>query len=125
MVGYPEARLEGTSFQRLAKLQAEDPDPGVREQAALVMSTGRETQAVLDAFRASFPREKNVCVRWALVRFAVRAAGAQALPLLKDFARQDARFQRDYTEFKALYDAGHVDFNRVFLEKATHHRCGG
>ncbi len=123
MVGYPEARLEGTSFQRLAKLQAEDPDPGVREQAALVMSTGRDTQAVLDAFRASFTQEKNLCVRWALVRFAVRAAGAQALPLLKDFARQDPRFQRDHAEFKALYDAGHVDFNRVFLEKAVHHRC--
>jgi len=47
----------------------------------------------------------------------------KALPLLKDFARQDARFQPDYAEFKALYDAGQVDFNRVFLDKAIHHRC--
>jgi hypothetical protein len=123
MVGYPDARLESTVLQRLAKLQAEDPHPGVREMAALVMSTGRDTQAVLDAFRASFPREKNECVRWAIVRYAVRAAGPQALPLLKDFARQDARFQRDHAEFKALYEAGQVDFNRVFLNKANHHRC--
>ncbi len=122
---YPEARIEGKSLQQMAKLLAEDPDPGVREMAALVMSSGRDTQAVLDAFRESFPREKNLCVRWALVRYAVRAAGPEALPLLKDFARRDARFQRDYAEFKALYDAGQVDFNRVWLGKATHHRCEG
>ena len=120
---YPDARIEGRSLQQLAKLQAEDPDPDVREMAALVMSSGRDTQAVLDAFREAFPREKDKCVRWAIVRFAVRAGGPQALPLLKDFARQDARFQPDYAEFKALYDAGQVDFNRVFLDKAIHHRC--
>jgi hypothetical protein len=123
---YPDARIEGPALQQMAKLQAEDPDPDVREMAALVMSSGRDTQAVLDAFRASFPREKSECVRWALVRFAVRAAGPRALPLLKDFARQDTRFQRDYAEFKALYDAGHVDFDHVFLNKPTHnHRCEG
>jgi hypothetical protein len=123
MGGYPDARIDGPLLQQLAKLQREDPDADVREMAALVMSSGRDTQAVLDAFGESFPREKNECVRWAIVRYAVRAAGAQALPLLKDFARQDARFQRDHAEFKALYDAGHVDFNRVFLNKASHHRC--
>jgi hypothetical protein len=122
---YPDARIEGSSLQQLAKLQAEDPDPGVREMAARVMSSGRDTQAVLDAFRESFPREKDVCVRWALVRYAVRAAGPGALPLLKDFARQDARFQQDHADFKALYDAGQVDFNQVFLGKRTHHRCEG
>lgn len=122
---YPGARIEGPSLQQLARLQAEDPDPGVREMAALVMSSGRDTQAVLDAFREAFPREKDRCVRWAIVRFAVRAAGPQALPLLKDFARQDARFQQDYADFKALYDAGEVDFDRVFLGKAIHHRCEG
>jgi hypothetical protein len=122
---YSDARIEGQALEQLARFQAEDPDPGVREMAALVMSSGRDTRAVLDAFRASFPREKDVCVRWALVRYAVRAAGPGALPLLEDFARQDARFRRDFAEFKALYDAGHVDFNQVFLRKRNHHRCGG
>jgi len=122
---YPDARIEGKPLQRLAKLLTGDPDPGVREMAALVMSAGRDTQAVLESFREAFPREKDVCVRWALVRYAVRAAGPGALPLLKDFAKQDARFQRDYAEYKALYDAGHVDFNSVFLAKARHHRCEG
>ncbi|MFY0563136.1 HEAT repeat domain-containing protein [Archangium lansingense] len=122
---YPDARIDGPSLQQLAKLQLEDPDPGVREMAALVMSSGRDTQAVLDAFANAFPQEKKECVRWAIVRYAVRAAGPRALPLLKDFAKQDARFRQDYTEFKALYDAGQVDFNRVFPRKAIHHRCGG
>ncbi|WP_239470175.1 hypothetical protein [Archangium violaceum] len=122
---YPGARIEGKSLQGMARFLTEDPAPGVREMAALVMSSGRDTQAVLDAFRESFPREKNECVRWALVRFAMRAGGAQALPLLKDFARQDARFQRDYVDFKGLYDAGQVDFDRVFPLKAIRHRCEG
>lgn len=125
MATYTDARIDGPSLQQLAKLQREDPDAEVREMAALVMSSGRDTQAVLEAFGTSFPREKNECVRWALVRYAVRAAGAGALPLLQDFARQDARFQRDHAEFKALYDAGQVDFDRVFPRKANHHRCGG
>ncbi|WP_375769936.1 HEAT repeat domain-containing protein [Archangium gephyra] len=122
---YPDARIEGPSLQQLAKLQREDPDPDVREMAALAMSSGRDSQAVLDAFRESFPQEKNECVRWAIVRYAVRAAGARALPLLKDFAQQDARFRQDHADFKALYDAGQVDFNRVFPDKANHHRCEG
>jgi hypothetical protein len=123
MGSYPGARVEGPSLQRLMKLQAEDPDPGVREMAALVMSSGRDTQTVLDAFRQSFPQEKNLCVRWAIVRYAVRAAGAGALPLLSELAKQDSRFRKDYAEFKALYDSGQVDFDRVWLGKNTHHRC--
>lgn len=120
---YPDARIEGQSLQDLAKLQLEDPDPNVREMAALVMSSGRDTEAVLEAFRKSFPREKDECVRWAIVRYAMRAGGTRALPLLKDFAQQDARFRQDYTDFKALYDAGQVDFDRAYLGKAVHHSC--
>ncbi|HEX5748563.1 MAG TPA: HEAT repeat domain-containing protein, partial [Archangium sp.] len=120
---YPDARLDGASVQQLAKLHLEDPDPDVREMAALVLSSGRDTQAVLEAFRQSFPQEKNECVRWAIVRYAVRAAGARALPLLKDFARQDARFQQDYADFKTMYEAGQVDFDRAFIGKTIHHSC--
>jgi HEAT repeat protein len=120
---YPDARIGDATLRQLAKLQAEDPDPDVREMAARVMSSGRDPRAVLEAFRQSFPREKNECVRWALVRYAVRAAGAGALPLLEDFARQDARFRQDYAEFKSLYDSGLVDFDQVFLGKPNHHRC--
>lgn len=120
---YPDARIGDTSLRQLTKFLSEDPDPDVREMAARVMSSGRDTQAVLEAFGQAFPREKNECVRWALVRYAVRAAGAGALPLLEDFARQDTRFRQDYTEFKSLYDSGLVDFNQVFLGKPNHHRC--
>jgi hypothetical protein len=120
---YPDARIDGQSLQQLVKIQREDPDPDVREMAALVMSSGRDTEAVLGAFGKSFPQEKNECVRWAIVRYAVRAAGPRALPLLKEFAQQDARFRQDYADFKALYDAGQVDFDRVFLGKANHHSC--
>ncbi len=120
---YLDARVEGPSLAQVMKLHAEDTDAGVREMAALLMSSGRDTQAVLAAFRQSFPKEKDRCVRWAILRYAVRAGGAGALPLIEDFARQDARFRRDAQEFKALYGSGQVDFNRVWQGKGIHHRC--
>jgi hypothetical protein len=120
---YLDARVEGDSLARVMKLHAEDGDAGVREMAALLMSSGRDTGAVLEAFRQSFPKEEDRCVRWAIVRYAVRAGGAGALPLLEDFARRDARFRKDVQEFKALYGSGQVDFNRVWQGKALHHRC--
>ncbi|HSP79168.1 MAG TPA: HEAT repeat domain-containing protein, partial [Myxococcaceae bacterium] len=120
---YPDARLDAQATERLAKLHLEDPDPDVREMAALVLSSGRDTDTVLDTFRQSFPKEQELCVRWAILRFAVRAAGPEALPLLQDFARQDPRFQQDYLDFKRLYDSGQVDFDRAWLDKPIHHNC--
>jgi hypothetical protein len=126
MLGYPDARLEGAAVASLAALMKKDPNPWVRELAALVLSSGRDTQGVLGHFREAFPAEKERCVRWALVRYAVRAGGAQALPLLRDFARIDPRFQQDLVDFQALYDAGHVDFNHVWMNKRVRHpACEG
>ncbi|HLL03119.1 MAG TPA: HEAT repeat domain-containing protein [Myxococcaceae bacterium] len=126
MLGYPDARLESAAVTQLATLMKKDPVPLVRELAALVLSSGRDTQAVLGHFREAFAPEKERCVRWALVRYAVRAGGAQALPLLRDFARIDPRFQPDAADFQSLYGAGHVDFNRVWLNKRVRHpTCDG
>lgn len=121
MSTYLDARLDSASVEALAKRMREDPNAGVREMAALALSSGRDTQAVLKHFREAFPAEKERCVRWALVRYAVRAAGPQALPLLRDFARADRRFQPDAEEFKALYDAGHTDFDRLWPDKKVRH----
>lgn len=120
---YPAARLDKQSVEQLARLHATDPSPEVREMAALVMSSGRDTEAVLGHFRQSFPAEKELCVRWAILRFALRAGGPSALPLVQEFARKDPRFQQDYLDFKSLYDAGHVDFDRVWLNKPIRHQC--
>jgi hypothetical protein len=120
MAGELEARLPGPAVAALGAVLKEDPDKQLRELAALVLSTGRDTQAVLEHFRQAFPTEKEPCVRRALVLFAARAAGAQALPLLRDFARADPRFKQDVADFQALYAAGHVDFNRVYMNKRQH-----
>jgi hypothetical protein len=126
MLGYPDARLEGPAVAALAALMKKDPDPLVRELAALVLSSGRDTQAVLEHFRGAFPLEGQRCVRWALVRYAVRAGGAQALPMLRDLSLRDSRFKKDVADFQALYDAGHVDFNHVWLNKQVRHpACEG
>jgi hypothetical protein len=128
MGGYPDARLDAGSVAGLAELMKTDPDPLVREMAALVLSSGRDTQAVLQHFREAFPAEKERCARWALLRYAVRAGGVQALPLVHDFAKVDRRFQQDAAEFQRLYDAGYVDFNHVWVNltgKERHPTCEG
>ncbi len=121
MATYPNARLEDASMAGLAALMKKDPAPSVREMAALALSSGRNTQAVLAHFREAFPAEQNLCVRWALVRYAVRAGGPGALPLVEDFAKADRRFARDASDFRALYASGLTDFDRVWLGKRVHH----
>jgi hypothetical protein len=121
MATYPNVRLEDASVAGLAALMKTDPAPSVREMAALALSSGRDTEAVLRHFREAFSAEQNLCVRWALVRYAVRAGGPQALPLLEDFARVDKRFARDAADFRVLYASGLTDFDRVWLGKRVHH----
>jgi hypothetical protein len=79
----------------------------------------------LEVMREVFERDTNVCVRWAAVRFSVRAAGPAALPLLDHFARIDPRFAIDAAEFRAIYAAGVRDFADVWLRKVEHHDCNG
>ncbi len=120
---YPAARVDAASVKGLSSLLKGDPDPDVREMAALVMSTGRDTDMVLDAYREAFRAEKSLCVRLAILIYTLRAGGAAALPQVQDYARQDRRFEQDYADFKTLYGAGHTDFDRVWLGKKMHHQC--
>lgn len=120
---YPGARLDEASVTELARLMREDPDADVREMAALVLSTGRDTEAVLRHYAEAFRTEKSRCVRLAILRYTLRAGGAAALPQVQDYARQDRRFEQDHADFKALYDAGHTDFDRLWLNKRMRHRC--
>ncbi|NMO21671.1 hypothetical protein HPC49_32670 [Pyxidicoccus fallax] len=123
MGSYPAARLEAETVTELARLMREDPDAAVREMAALVMSNGRDTNAVLQHYAESFRGEKSLCVRAALLRYTLRAGGAEALPQVKEYARLDRRFEQDFADFKALYDAGHTDFDRLWPNKRMRHRC--
>ncbi len=123
MSTFAGARFDSGALDKLAGLQT-DPSPRVREMAAQAMASGRDTQRVLEHFRKSFGAENDLCVRWAIFLNAVRAGGVRALPLLQDLAQQDPRFLEDYTEFKALYEEGYTDFDRMFPIKPIHHQCG-
>ncbi|WP_174259173.1 hypothetical protein [Myxococcus xanthus] len=116
-------RLDARAVEQLAWVLESDTDANVRELAALALSDGRDTRAVLKHFSAAFPGEQRLCVRWALLRYTLRASGAEALPQVRDYAKQDRRFARDVADFQALYDAGHVDFDRLWLNKRVYHRC--
>lgn len=120
---YPAARLDHVSVEETAKLMREEPYADLREMAALLLSNGRNTDAVLHQYAEAFRAEKSLCVRQAILRYTLRAGGAAALPQVKEYARQDRRFEQDSLDFKTLYDAGHTDFDRVWLDKRVRHRC--
>ncbi|NVJ02925.1 hypothetical protein HV824_33090 [Myxococcus sp. AM009] len=116
-------RLDARAVEQLAWVLEKDSDANVRELAALALSDGRDTRVVLNHFSAAFAGEQRLCVRWAILRYTLRAGGAAALSQVRDYARQDRRFARDVADFQALYDAGHVDFDRLWLNKRVYHRC--
>lgn len=113
--------LEGPSVQKLTDLLLHHPAKYVRQMAGLVLTAGRDTDAVLNAFQQAFRQYDNFCFRWDMIRFSVTAAGAKALPLLKTLAELDPRFQPDYLEYKELYDSGTTDYVQVFWEKKNRH----
>lgn len=123
MPSYSDPLIGGDSIDRLAKIMRTDRERDVREMAAFRLAVTEEPQKALDAYRDAFPAEPDECVRWAIFRFAVRAAGPQALPLLAQMAAQDPRFLLDYQDFQKLYAEGTVDFARIWLGKEERHQC--
>jgi hypothetical protein len=123
MPAYVDALLGPEQIADLAALLTTAPEREVREMAAFQLGLTNDSQRVLDVFRAAFPRERELCVRWAMIRFAVRAAGPRAMPLLEDLARIDRRFAVDVADFRRIYATGIEDFERVWIDKAEHHAC--
>jgi hypothetical protein len=123
MPAYADPVLEKRYIDDLATMLTSAPEREVREMAAFQLGLTEDPDRVLGVFRAAFPREREICVRWAIVRFSVRAAGARALPMLDDLARIDGRFRGDVDEFKKIYKTGVQDFERVWLDKSDHNAC--
>lgn len=114
---------DAQELERLDKLMRTDRERDVREMAAFRLAVTEQPDKALEYYRTAFPQEHDECVRWAIFRFAVRAAGAGALPLLQQLAAQDPRFLRDYQDFQKLYAEGTVDFARVWMGKEERHNC--
>lgn len=125
MPSYAEPLIDSKSIDSLGNILRTDPDTHVREMAAHRLGLTDDPDKALDTFRSSFNAEKDLCLRWAIFRFALRAAGPQALPLLAQFAATDPRFVKEYQEFKAIYDSGVTDFARVWAEKPENIQCIG
>lgn len=123
MPSYGQPLLPGDTIDELARLLRRDPDRAVREMAALRLSLTEAPQRALKAYDEAFPAEQDLCVRWAMFRFALRAGGAQALPLLAKMSAIEPRLKRDYDEFQALYQKGVVDFERIWQGKTEHIQC--
>jgi hypothetical protein len=123
MPSYSNPIIGDESFEQLRRTLKSDRERDVREMAAFRLGVTHAPDKALDIYREAFELEHDVCVRWAIFRFAVRVAGAGALPLLQEFAAKDSRFMQDYTEFRDLYASGTVDFARIWLGKPEHHQC--
>jgi hypothetical protein len=123
MPSYSDPILDGASIDKLSEVMRKDPERDVREMAAFRLAVTEDPQKALEAYRAAFDGEQELCVRWAMLRFAVRAAGAEALPVVAEFAKKDPRLQQDYEDFKKLYAEGTVDFARIWTGKEERHNC--
>jgi hypothetical protein len=117
MPTYPELILDEKSVAALSEILRTDRDREIRELAAMRLSVTEAPEKALEAYRAAFPTENEFCVRWAILRYALRAAGPAALPLVEQFAQQEPRLQQDYLDFKELYAQGTVDWERIWLGK--------
>jgi hypothetical protein len=123
MPAYVDPVLGVTYIDELAAVLRDAPEREVREMAAFQLGLTEDPARVLGVFRAAFPRERDVCVRWAMLRFAVRAGGPRALPLLEEMVRIDRRFAEDVADFRRIYATGVEDFERVWLDKVDHPAC--
>ncbi len=107
--------LDAPAIERYSRLLATEGSANGRDAAAHMLSLSQDKARVLQIFAAAFKSDADVCVRWALFRFAARAAGKDALPVMADMATADPRFQSDYQIFEQIYESGVVDFERVWL----------
>jgi hypothetical protein len=107
--------LDEQSSARYAKVLTTEGSPEGREAAAHNLSvSGGDKTRTLELFAQSFVSEQDVCVRWALFRFAARVAGKDALPTMANMAIVDPRFQPLYQTFERIYASGTLDFVRVW-----------
>jgi hypothetical protein len=123
MPAYADPILERRYVEDLANMLTTAPEREVREMAAFQLGLTEDPDRALAVFRAAFPRERDLCVRWAILRFALRAAGPRALPMLEELVRIDPRFRADLDEFAKLYKTGVLDFERIWLDKSDPHAC--
>ncbi|QRN97860.1 hypothetical protein JRI60_01880 [Archangium violaceum] len=107
--------LDKKSTEHLARLLATEGSEEVRQVVAHDLSFAEDEKQALDIYAKAFANEKDLCVRWALFRFAARAAGKDALPVMAEMAITDPRFQGDYQDFERLYASGILDFDRLWL----------
>ncbi|ADO69538.1 hypothetical protein [Stigmatella aurantiaca] len=122
---HADAPLDAQATQRLAKVLATEGSGDVRQVAAHELSMAQDKTAALEIYAQAFATERELCVRWALFRFAARTAGRNALPVMANMALQDSRFQADYRDFERLYASGIVDFDRLWSSLPTQdpHGC--
>jgi len=107
--------LDAQAIERYARILGTEGSANGRDAAAHMLSLSQDKAKVLQIFAAAFKADADVCARWALFRFAARAAGQDALPVMADMAAADPRFQPDYQIFEQIYASGVVDFERVWL----------
>lgn len=123
MPSYGNIPVERSALPALGQILSRDPDRSVREMAAFRLGLSRDADQSLSLLSSSFEGERDLCVRWAIFRFAVRAAGARALPLLDKLSTIEPRLRPDYEDFRAIYARGTTDFARVWLEKPERIHC--
>ena len=80
------APLDAQAAKKLATVLSTEGSDEVREVAAHILSLSQDKEQALEMFSQAFASRADVCVRWSLFRFAARAAGKDALPVMANMA---------------------------------------
>lgn len=107
--------LDARATELYARILTTEGSANGRDAAAHLLALSPDKAKVLGIFGRAFQTDTDICARWALFRFAARAAGKDALPVMADMAAVDPRFAEDYQVFAQIYESGVVDFERVWL----------
>ena len=121
---HAEAPLDTKAIDRLEKILTTEGSEQVRQVVAHDLSLSEDKSRAMDIYAKAFELEKDLCVRWALFRFAARTSGKDALPVMANMAVIDPRFQGIYEEFERLYASGIVDFGRIWFSLPTDNLFG-
>lgn len=121
---HAEAPIDAKALGQLEKILSTDGSEHVRQVVAHDLSLSEDKSRALDIYAKAFEQERDLCVRWALFRFAARTAGKDALPVMANMAIADPRFQGIYGEFDRLYASGIFDFGRIWFSLSTDNPFG-
>jgi hypothetical protein len=117
MPSYADPLYSPAELRRIAAVMQNNAEPRARINAAHLLGAQGNTDAVREQFRRAFAQEPSFCVRYLMMFQIARALGPDIVPFLEWAAGVEPRLTQDLQDYREIYAAGEVDYDRVFRQK--------